>query len=73
VHPTNTGYAVVANEFIWSIDAAVAAGIPPLQVEPVAEADPLVLAGVGRPPSALGRIGPAALKALRAIIVHAKS
>jgi phospholipase/lecithinase/hemolysin len=72
VHPTNTGYAVVANEFVDALDAAFAARIPPLSVEPIAETDPLVLPGVGQLPSALGRISPDTMKALRAIIVHGR-
>ncbi len=70
VHPTNTGYAVVANKFVKALDSAFAAGIPPLSVEQVAKTDPLVLPGVDRPPSALGQISPDTMKSLRAIIVH---
>ena len=70
VHPTNTGYAVVANKFVKALDSAFAAGIPPLSVEQVAATDPLVLPGVGHPPSALGRISPDTMTSLRAIIVH---
>jgi phospholipase/lecithinase/hemolysin len=70
IHPTNTGYAAVANQFIAALDAASAAGIPPLAVEPIAEADPLVLMGVGQPASRLGRISPGTMKALRDVIVH---
>ncbi len=70
VHPTNTGYAVVGNEFIKELDSAFAAGIPPLSVERVAKTDPLVLPGVGHPPSALGQISPDTMNSLRAIIVH---
>lgn len=70
IHPTNTGYAVVANEFIKQLDSTFAAGIPPLSVEQVAKTDPLVLPGVGRPPSALRQISPDAMKSMRDIIVH---
>ena len=70
VHPTNTGYAVVANQFVQALNAEFAAGIPPLAVEPIAEADPLVLMGISQPTSALGRISPGTMKALRDIIVH---
>jgi len=70
VHPTNTGYAVVANKFIEALDVAFAAGIPPLLVGQVASTDPLVLPGVGRPPSALGHISSDTMNSLRAIIVH---
>lgn len=53
VHPTNTGYAVVANEFIKTMNANVAAGIPPVSVEQVAKTDPLILPGVGHPAKAI--------------------
>jgi hypothetical protein len=64
---------VVANDFIEALDTAFAARIPPLPVEPIAETDPLVIPGTGQPPSALGRISPDTLNALRAIIVHGKA
>lgn len=53
VHPTNTGYAVVANEFIKTMNAEIAAGIPPVPVEQVTKTDPLVLPGVGHPARAI--------------------
>ncbi len=70
VHPTNTGYAVIADEFIEVLNTSFAAGIPPLSVEQVAKTDPLVLPGVGRPASALGRISPDTMLSLRTILVH---
>jgi len=50
VHPTNTGYAIVANEFIHVLNTQFAAGVPPVAVVQVAMDDPLVLPGVGFPP-----------------------
>jgi hypothetical protein len=70
IHPTNTGYALVANEFIHTLNARFAAGIPPLALEHVAMDDALVFAAVGRPASALGRIGAATTQAMRAIFAH---
>ncbi len=70
VHPTNTGYAVVANEFIKTLNTSFAAGIPPLSVELVAAADPLVLPGVGRPASALGQISNDTVRSLRALLAR---
>lgn len=70
VHPTNTGYAIVADEFIEALDQTFAAGIPPLLVEPVADADPLVFPSVGRPASALGHLSPEMANALRSALVH---
>lgn len=61
VHPTNTGYAIVANEFIHVLNTQFAAGVPPVAVAQVAMDDPLVLPGVGFPPglfsSAFGMSG----------------
>jgi phospholipase/lecithinase/hemolysin len=70
VHPTNTGYAIVADEFIEAIDQTFAAGIQPLLVEPVADADPLVFSSVGRPPSALGHLSEGMVKSMRSALVH---
>jgi len=56
VHPTNTGYAVIANEFIKALNSQRAAGIPPVNVRKVQKDDPLVLQGGGHPASALGAV-----------------
>jgi len=69
-HPTNTGYAIIANEFIKTMNTSFAAGIPPVVVERVAATDPLILPGVGRPASALGRISKDTVNSLRAILAH---
>jgi len=42
IHPTNTGYAIIANEFIKAMNRCTAAGVPPVSVEQVAKTDPLV-------------------------------
>jgi GDSL-like Lipase/Acylhydrolase len=49
IHPTYTGYAIIANEFIHELNAAFGAGIPPVSIEQVAAGDPLVLPGKGHP------------------------
>jgi hypothetical protein len=41
IHPTNTGYAILANDFIKTMNQSIAAGIPPVSVEQVAKTDPL--------------------------------
>ena len=41
IHPTNTGYAVVANKFIYTINAAINTKIPDVALGPVAASDPL--------------------------------
>ena len=70
VHPSNTGYALFANEFITTLNTTFAAGIPPVSVRQIEMNDPLVLPGVGRPPSAMGQISPESAKLLRAILAH---
>ncbi|MEZ5402313.1 MAG: hypothetical protein R2729_21745 [Bryobacteraceae bacterium] len=42
VHPTNTGYAILANEYIDTINKSLKTRIPLVSVEDVAAADPLV-------------------------------
>jgi len=41
IHPTNTGYAVVANKFIDTMNAAISTKIPDVALSAVAAADPL--------------------------------
>jgi hypothetical protein len=70
IHPSNTGYAIIANEFIHALNTSFAAAIAPVNVEQIKKADPLVLPGVGHPASALGAITPGAAKSLRATLMH---
>jgi len=49
VHPTNTAYAIIANEFIKSLNKRAAAGIAPVNVRNIQRNDPLVLVGSGHP------------------------
>jgi lysophospholipase L1-like esterase len=42
IHPTNTGYAILANEVIKTTNTHLQSGIPPISVDQVAKADPLV-------------------------------
>ena len=41
IHPTNTGYAVVANAFIDTMNKAFGSSIPDVALGPIAAADPL--------------------------------
>jgi hypothetical protein len=41
IHPTNTGYALVANQYIATINAALKTSIPAVDVNSVAASDPL--------------------------------
>jgi len=42
IHPTNTGYAIVANEYIKQMNRTLRAGIPPVSISQVAADDPLI-------------------------------
>ncbi len=42
VHPTNTGYAILANAFIERMNCQLNTDIPLVDIEKVAEDDPLV-------------------------------
>jgi lysophospholipase L1-like esterase len=70
IHPTNTGYALIGNEFIKELNTSFAAGIPPISVRQIEKDDPLVPPRIGRPPSALGHISPESVRSLRQVIVH---
>ena len=50
IHPTNTGHAILANEFIHELNVQAAAGIPPVAVVQVAKDDPLLTLGPKSPP-----------------------
>jgi lysophospholipase L1-like esterase len=66
VHPTNTGYAIIANTFIMELNSNFAAGIPLISVEQIKKVDPLILSA-GRPASALGHVSASSMRALRAL------
>lgn len=70
IHPTFTGHAVIADEFIHVLNTELHAGIPPLAIEQVASEDPLVLPGVGHPASALGQVDPQAIAAMRSALLN---
>jgi lysophospholipase L1-like esterase len=42
MHPTNTGYAILANETIKAMNTQLGMDIPPVSVEQVASTDPLI-------------------------------
>jgi hypothetical protein len=70
VHLTNTGYAIVANAFIETLNTTFAAHIPPVSVERVAQADSLIFPGTGRPASARGTLNASVVNSLRSVLVH---
>jgi phospholipase/lecithinase/hemolysin len=66
VHPTNTGYAIIANEFITALNTHFAAGVPPIAIQQVKVSDPLVLPGVGHP----AHVDAATARSLRAMFAR---
>jgi lysophospholipase L1-like esterase len=70
IHPTNTGAAATANEFIAALNSKFAADIPRVNVVKVAELDPLVLPGVGHPACALTDVDKDTVAGLRAVLRH---
>jgi hypothetical protein len=48
VHPTNTGYAILANAFIDRMNCELHTNIPPVNIEQIADTDPLVLSNPGK-------------------------
>lgn len=70
VHPTNTGYALIAKEFIMALNTEFAAGIPPVSLERILQTDPLVLPGVGHPASAHHHVTAETAQSLRELMVH---
>ncbi len=64
IHPTNTGYAVVANKFIDTVNAAFKGSIPDVPLGPVAAADPLW------PPNIASHLTPAIIPANAGLAVH---
>jgi lysophospholipase L1-like esterase len=55
IHPTNTGYAVVANKFIDTMNTAFNSKIPDVALGSIASADPLWPPNIG---TGVGGIGP---------------
>ena len=70
IHPTNTGYAIMANQFIEALNRRFAAHIPRVSVERVMEDDPLVLPGVGHPAATARHIDHETTESLRQLLIH---
>ena len=67
VHPTNTGYAIIANEFIHRINQRYGANIPFVNVLAVANADPLVPGNFLAAPTSATMISEDAAKSLQTV------
>jgi lysophospholipase L1-like esterase len=73
VHPTNTGYAVIANKFITTLNQTRGTSIPLVNVNEVASTDPLIFAEAARAVSLSKHVSPATAAALRALLLHTSS
>ena len=70
VHPTNTGYAVIANQFITTLNRTRGTAIPLVDINQVASNDPLVF-GEATPPASLERhVTPAIAGAVRPLLLN---
>ncbi|MEE8504691.1 MAG: SGNH/GDSL hydrolase family protein, partial [Kiloniellales bacterium] len=72
VHPTNTGYALLANEFIEVMNAHFGAAIPPLSDDELAAIladDPLVFAAPAPVTTAVESMPTATADAIRAVLL----
>jgi GDSL-like Lipase/Acylhydrolase len=71
IHPTNTGYAVIANRFIEALNREFDADINPIAVVKVKNEDPLVLPGVDQAPTKpKHRVSDDTARSLRRIMGH---
>jgi lysophospholipase L1-like esterase len=67
-HPTNTAAAKTANAFIKVMNRQLRAGIAPVNIRHIAAEDPLVLPGVGQPPSRRRPVDPETGRSMRRIL-----
>jgi phospholipase/lecithinase/hemolysin len=68
IHPTNTGYAILADTFIKELNRKFSTKIPSTPLEQIKSADPLVLPDVGRPASVLGHVSRDTVRRLHAVM-----
>ena len=73
VHPTNTGYAVIANAFIRALDLHFDANLEPVSVDNVAKSDPLVLPGIEPPDSIQSHVDPDTSKSMRRLFANRRA
>lgn len=71
VHPTNTGYAVIANTFIATLNSRLGTAVPPISIDLVASTDPLVPANFGG--DANGHVNSTTAKSIKALFLHSTS
>jgi hypothetical protein len=70
VHPTNTGYAVIANQFITTLNHQRGTNIPLVNINLVASTDPLIFSEAV-PASSIGKhVTPAVAASMRSLFLH---
>ena len=72
IHPTNTGYAVIANRFISTLNQARGTSIPLVNVSTVASKDPLVFTAAAEASSLGQHVSPEAAELLRSVLFHSR-
>ncbi len=76
IHPTNTGYALVANQFITALDRDCGVKIPLVDVSAVAKTDPLVppytATASGSVKSLQNHVDAATARSMMNLLTHAK-
>jgi hypothetical protein len=72
IHPTNTGYAVIANQFITTLNETRGTSITPVNINTVAASDPLVFVDVPATASPAQHVTPQAAESLRSTLFHTK-
>ncbi len=70
IHPTNIGYAVIANQFITTLNRSGRTSIPLVDINEVAGSDPLVFEETLRAVSLGQHVSPATAESLREIFRH---
>ncbi|MBB5058150.1 lysophospholipase L1-like esterase [Granulicella aggregans] len=72
IHPTNTGYALVANAFIDAMNAGFGSKIADVDVATVAASDPLWPPNLGATVSASARVPVGAVRGMNAVLGHGR-
>jgi hypothetical protein len=70
IHPTNTGYGIVANAFIDVINQSFGTAIPLVSLDQIHQTDPLVPQGAPRSALMHRHVSHEAVQALRSVILH---
>jgi phospholipase/lecithinase/hemolysin len=68
VHPTNTGYAVIANQFITTLNQQRGTNIPLVNINQVAGTDPLIFSDAV--PAVSKHVSPAVAASMRSLFLH---